>query len=423
MTAEIVIINQQGVAMAADSAVTFGSQGTQKIMNSAIKLFSLSRSEPVGVMIYGNADLLNIPWETFIKLYRKVHNSPLEKLEQYGVSFIEFLKSKVMLFSEEQQDNWAKNRISVLYNEILEAVSNALTALSSKGIQITESIIHQHYESLILEYVMILRGYNFVYPKEISPELESKIIKITEEQINQTFLTVINSPDTNQQTKDALYELGRLAILNCTSVQASGIVISGFGNEDIFPSVITYEIYGFFNGQLLYKVLEDKTCINENATEMTSVIIPFAQEDVVRSFLDGIHPELFQYAISYTEKSIETMLNSSLVNLSPSIMPSQIANAFASDLMVEMQNFMSRKLLSPMINMIQALPKDELASMAEALVNMTAFRRKMAYGSLETVGGPIDVAVISKGDGLVWVKRKHYFPAELNTHFFENYFK
>ena len=54
---------------------------------------------------------------------------------------------------------------------------------------------------------------------------------------------------------------------------------------------------------------------------------------------------------------------------------------------------------------------------------MTAFRRKMAFGSLESVGGPVDVAVISKGDGLVWVKRKHYFPQEKNAHFFDNYFK
>jgi len=27
----------------------------------------------------------------------------------------------------------------------------------------------------------------------------------------------------------------------------------------------------------------------------------------------------------------------------------------------------------------------------------------------ETVAGPIDVAIISKGDGLIWIKRKHYF--------------
>lgn len=38
----------------------------------------------------------------------------------------------------------------------------------------------------------------------------------------------------------------------------------------------------------------------------------------------------------------------------------------------------------------------------------------------ETVGGPVDVAVITKGDGFIWVERKHYFKPELNTHFFRN---
>lgn len=33
------------------------------------------------------------------------------------------------------------------------------------------------------------------------------------------------------------------------------------------------------------------------------------------------------------------------------------------------------------------------------------------------------VAVISKGDGFVWINRKHYFKPELNAPFFSNYFK
>jgi hypothetical protein len=41
----------------------------------------------------------------------------------------------------------------------------------------------------------------------------------------------------------------------------------------------------------------------------------------------------------------------------------------------------------------------------------------------ETVGGPIDVAVLSKGDGFIWIKRKHYFKPELNPHFLTNYFE
>lgn len=37
----------------------------------------------------------------------------------------------------------------------------------------------------------------------------------------------------------------------------------------------------------------------------------------------------------------------------------------------------------------------------------------------ETVGGPTDVAVISKKDGFIWIKRKHYFDPTYNYHFFK----
>jgi hypothetical protein len=59
--------------------------------------------------------------------------------------------------------------------------------------------------------------------------------------------------------------------------------------------------------------------------------------------------------------------------------------------------------------------------MAEALVNLTSFKRRITAVA-ETVGGPIDVAVISKGDGFIWIRRKHYFKPELNHHFFSNYY-
>ncbi len=75
----------------------------------------------------------------------------------------------------------------------------------------------------------------------------------------------------------------------------------------------------------------------------------------------------------------------------------------------------------PVVQMVASLPKDELASMAEALVNLTSFKRHVS-DQKETVGGPIDVAVISKGDGLIWIKRKHYFDPKLNHHFLSNYF-
>jgi len=67
MTAEVAVMNKSAVALAADSAAT----SSQKIYNSVNKLFSLSENHPVGVMIYGNSDLMGVPWETLIKVYRE----------------------------------------------------------------------------------------------------------------------------------------------------------------------------------------------------------------------------------------------------------------------------------------------------------------------------------------------------------------
>ena len=74
------------------------------------------------------------------------------------------------------------------------------------------------------------------------------------------------------------------------------------------------------------------------------------------------------------------------------------------------------------MTVVHMLPKDELAAMAESLINLTSFKRRVSMEE-ETVGGPIDVAVISKGDGFIWIKRKHYFDRELNQQFFANYYK
>src|SRR6201999_1231018 len=75
----------------------------------------------------------------------------------------------------------------------------------------------------------------------------------------------------------------------------------------------------------------------------------------------------------------------------------------------------------PVINIVGMLPKDILAEMAESLVNLTSFKRRVTPQA-ETVGGPIDVAVISRGDGFIWIKRKHYFSQDLNPHFLANYY-
>ena len=86
------------------------------------------------------------------------------------------------------------------------------------------------------------------------------------------------------------------------------------------------------------------------------------------------------------------------------------------------RDFQQEKFSLPIIEMVSLLPKEELPHLAESLVALTSLKRHVS-DDVETVGGPIDVALISRGDGLVWIKRKQYFRPELNPTFGVNYLR
>src|SRR5271155_371522 len=100
----------------------------------------------------------------------------------------------------------------------------------------------------------------------------------------------------------------------------------------------------------------------------------------------------------------------------------EIGKAFLAKFSSDSDAFIQSNYVEPVISAVGFLSKDMLAEVAESLVSLTSFKRRVTINSAETVGGPVDVAVISKGDGFIWIKRKHYFKPELNEHFFRNYF-
>jgi hypothetical protein len=70
----------------------------------------------------------------------------------------------------------------------------------------------------------------------------------------------------------------------------------------------------------------------------------------------------------------------------------------------------------PLRRVLGALPVDEMVELAEALINLQSLKEKVTKPS-ETVGGPVDVAVITRNEGLVWIKRKYFFDQSLNSRF------
>jgi hypothetical protein len=93
MTVEIAVMNRVAIALAADSASTSFQGRVAKIYNTADKLFQLIDGEPVGVMIFGGASFLSIPWETVIKVFRATFSGNRPYLKDYGNALMTFLTS------------------------------------------------------------------------------------------------------------------------------------------------------------------------------------------------------------------------------------------------------------------------------------------------------------------------------------------
>jgi hypothetical protein len=60
-----------------------------------------------------------------------------------------------------------------------------------------------------------------------------------------------------------------------------------------------------------------------------------------------------------------------------------------------------------------AMPFQDAIELAEFLVELTIGFKRFGPGA-PTVGGPIEVAAITKHEGFKWVKRKHYYEATFN---------
>ncbi|MDM8303503.1 hypothetical protein QUW34_02730, partial [Limosilactobacillus vaginalis] len=122
MTAEICVMNQRGIALAADSAVTIGGTRT---FNNATKLFTMDSAHYVGVMIYGNADIMHIPWEVIIKGFReKLQNEPLVSLHSYKDKLIEFIENKKELWQGTNSNDMILNYLSDLMDLIFKIYDN-----------------------------------------------------------------------------------------------------------------------------------------------------------------------------------------------------------------------------------------------------------------------------------------------------------
>lgn len=435
MTAEIVVMNREAVALAADSAVTSQVGVTPKISSSANKLFALSTHHPVGIMVYGNAFFMGVPWETIVKVYRSTSlpSSGFDTLEEYANDFISFLCYDNIRSTPYAEENYIVDFVQVLLSRVRREISQKILGSIDEGKDFDESLVNNVAEEVVSRHYRKYRELKSVLPLEQSRAVlrkhNSTIKNIIDNQLGDFNL----STELRRTLRRSMpYALAREFMDDLYA----GVVIAGFGQREFLPTVKAYKVEGIItfrqhgeqNEVLKYQTDDDSSLAG---TEVMAGVIPFAQSEMVHRFMEGVDPNYLQAEeqylsdlfSKYAEQVVDQLSRYSDSEKGPIRAELfRYGNQLVQEFVDNMVSFREEYFSDPTVNSVSRLSKDELAAMAEALVYLTSLKRKVSQEP-ETVAEPIDVAVISKGDGFIWIKRKHYFRADLNPSFFLKRYK
>jgi hypothetical protein len=419
MTAEVAVLNKLAVALAADSAATLRLSDGLKVYNSVNKLFSLSRHHPVGVMVFGDAEVFGTPWETVVKAFRRqLGERSFPTLREYGEALMAFVEQTPLITEEIRTESFLQICRLTLRDARDQVEERA--ALAASGRPPTQAQLKQKLDDLIVANRD--KWYRTDLVRGCSPADERDLLRRLGDQLEDNLDRVFAGfPLLKRQRKDLRQLQAAIALRNLTSRYEAGVVVAGFGEDEVYPSLVEYTIHGGVGPTLKRERATDAI----TATQ-PGMIKPYAEREVVDAFLTGSHQEIdaqiHDYWQTLTQAFPDTILR--LVERFSTVPPGHradlrralaaLAEAVEHDFHAELEQVEKQRLEQPIVRSVAVLPKDELAAMAESLVNLQSFRRRVSVEDVASVGGEIDVCVITKGDGLVWIKRKHYFDAEMN---------
>jgi hypothetical protein len=418
MTAEVVIMNTVGVAMAADSAVTIGNNAS-KIFTSTDKLFQLSTADPVAIMTFQNAALLGVPWETIVKQYRDAQGRrEFTTVEEHAKSFLRFISRNRSMFPVPVQNDGIVHILGRSFLQFRDSWLKPALDAHSKDKDLKATDIAQIARVVLKGAREVLRTQSQRLPG-FGAERAARIAARYRPQARRILKEVFGTLPLDDATKGGLvqYALDRLSRSAFTN-GFTGVVFAGFGSRQHLPSLVAYQIEGFAGGRLRAGPPQHSRIEQLGST---ASIIPFAQKEAVEAFMEGVDRDLKERFGKEVRTAI-TQVGESLVNAIKKKNPKLSAEMKkvleqgvprVMEALDKNWDKLSESHWRPITEIVHTLPKDELAAMAESLVNLTKFKRRITPKK-ETVGGPIDVAVITRGDGFVWIKRKHYFDPNLN---------
>lgn len=424
MTSEVLLMNRGAVAMAADSAVTVmsGRGETHAIYQSYDKVYQLIEGAPVGIMFYNNVDIMNVPWETIIQLYGAERSGKrFSTVEEYAMDFLAFVEDHKELFPQDHQDLEFYKNVAVIYGLIADEFDREMEGLGQSAPQDTRSqsssvfsfIVGEIHEAYVNYFDDTPRPDLRCFPADTGKKLANRYRGQIEQLINSLEGHLAEDYPGIKISDTARNDLTEIATFTVTKNAFfegyTGLVFAGFGEREKFPAMVSYHTGGVFNG-ILKRAEDRQSQVEPNGGP---VMMTFAQDKMIYTFLTGIDRDFRQYLFLETLRLTHHLvadLISGIDGLDQQDKQRLFDQYSEENLSLALSTFFGKIEAyqqaihtAPIIRALHTLPRTELAETAASLVKLNSFQQRVMQQP-ETVGGPVDVALISLSEGFVLIR-------------------
>ncbi|WP_377159574.1 hypothetical protein ACFJIX_09965 [Roseateles sp. UC29_93] len=414
MTSEVLLLNKRAIVIGADSAATTSSGSDHpRYSKSANKIFELTKNGAMAAAVFGNASIDAVPWELAIKLFRS-HLGPrtFNRTLEYAAAIISFLTANDRLFPTTFREQETTGQFDAAIKEVARLACNGDESILDTALPL--DLRRSAWDRQVNRIRAILNARGVAAP--LTEEAMHRALEDLDPWVRRAQIQIAGSDSLQAMDCEDLADLGhRLRyVMPEVLLPRSGLVIAGYGEDQIFPSYVQLEIFGHLGDELFYRL--------QNSYEMTrdgdALIQPFAMSSMINVFTDGFDRALEgivneQSQIAFAK--VFQRLHEAGIDV-PDQCIEQISDTCQRDFMADWKRLNWQSNRAPLLGILQSLGIEEMAHLATSLLELQSLKERVT-SSTETVGGPIDVAVITKEEGLVWIHRKHFFDLSRNTRY------
>lgn len=411
MTSEVMIMNRQAIALAADSAVTYGGGPDPVVTLEAEKILPLTGS--VALMVYSRGDVLGRSWSQLAHAFRKQHaQTEFSSVADCARAFFAFLDGNRQLFPErEEREEFAE----LMRAAFLTLMNHARAMASYPGAGYADDA--EAFEAALELYRSHLANDENGRPRadlEVFAHLtRERFYELYGSMLDQLIADALGSFGQEDAMRARLFDFAYMIVTKPAFLEPyAGLVFAGFGTSDIFPVYVHHYASILVDGVM--KRAHDETTAVGVDDGPNAFVRTFAQADMTHAFLRGIHPLMFDMMISMNlitnEAAAEAALREAgleadaasnvMERLGQGTLPALTGHFIKAAHHVSQEEF-----VNPFIQVVAASGRRQIAETAKSLVELNILKNSL-HMTQTGVGGDVDVVMISQTNGVEWYARK-----------------